>query len=835
MADLKAYNAKRDFSRTPEPSSTKRAPRRGKPIFVVQKHDATRLHWDFRLEHDGVLKSWAVTNEPVADPAVKRLAVRTEDHPLAYASFEGSIPKGSYGAGDVEQWDTGTWTPLFDADHGFEKGHLEFELDGSRMKGRWHLVRMRHDREKHRPGTQPRENWLLIKGDDHEQARPSASRSASPRQSARQAKPPQTDEDANDDGEPDALPAFVPPALATSVPHCPTGSGWIHEVKFDGYRIQAAIADGKVALRTRKGLDWTSHFRRVAEALAGIGPGSFMIDGEVVVEDGEGRTSFAALQTALKDDDARGEFLFYAFDLLMLDGRDMRRLPLSERKQALKGLIPEDHPVLRLSRDFAEDGATLEHHACRLGLEGIVSKRVDAPYASGRSDDWLKCKCRGGQEFLVCGFTRRAAGRGPLGALIVATGEPGALAYAGRVGTGFDEAGTSELMERLQPLTVESPPFQPPPEERRRGVVWVRPELVVQVDFASWTANGLVRQGVYKGIREDKSGETVMRDATIKGKAPEREATSPPEEPAARRPLSPRARLKAASAARPDEPQPVVLTHPDRELWPIGAVTKQRLADYYAAMWPLISPHLLERPLALLRCPDGVEGQSFFQKHPWPETRGLSRTLADGDEVIVIDDLDDLLRLVQFSTLEIHPWGAPLADVERCDQLIFDLDPGDGVTWPMLVDAAASTRKALEADGLTSFVKLSGGKGIHVVAPLAEPAPWDVAKAYARQVAEALATSAPRQLTATMAKKARKGRIFVDYLRNGRGATAVAPYSTRARPSGGIAMPLGWDELSRIDRADHWRIAEADVAAILKRKDPWKGFRSTANRLLAQA
>lgn len=840
MADLTAYAAKRDFGKTPEPAAKPAGKKRGKAVFVVQKHDATRLHWDFRLEHEGVLKSWAVTNEPSLDPAVKRLAVRTEDHPLAYAGFEGAIPEGSYGAGLVEIWDKGEWVPIIEPEAGFAKGHLEFELNGARMGGRWHLVRLKGDRRA-RAGAAPRENWLLIKAEDDfaraDPERPAGAQAAAT-PGSRAAKAARAGDEA-----PAATPAGMPFALATSVAHTPSGEGWVHEVKLDGYRIQASLSSGEARLNTRNGLDWTHRFPALAEALgrlSGHKPGRHVVDGEIVVEDEQGRSDFAALQKALKTGAEPARFAYWAFDALLTDGEDISAKPLVERKRRLLALLGGADPALRYSEDFTEDGPLLERHACKLGLEGVVSKRAADPYPEGRTQSWVKSKCRNSQEFVVCGFTRQNGMRGPLGALLVGVQEDGELRHAGRVGTGFDGADAEELMALLKPrIQPRSPLEKPPRDGRGHGVTWVRPGIVVEVRFASWTGHGLIRQGVFKGIREDKMDDVVLKDEDAAGKArpaQEMQEAAMPEKPVKDPVLSPKGRLRAMRDAVDSEggdDGPVRLSHPEKALWPALGVTKQRLADYYTAIWPRMAPHLVGRPLALLRCPDGVGGPSFFQKHARSESERLARTLADGEEVIVVSELNDLITLVQFSALELHPWGATLEAPDTCDQIILDLDPGEGVEWAALQDGAATLKAMLEADGLTSFVKLSGGKGIHVVAPLAEKADWDAAKAYAKALAQRAAKAEPELYVASMAKEARAGRIFIDYLRNGRGSTAIAPYSTRARPGGGVAMPLAWDELKHVKGPEAWSIATIDAKAVLASRDPWSRFHLTKNALPA--
>jgi bifunctional non-homologous end joining protein LigD len=840
MGDLTAYAAKRDFGKTPEPAAEPTGERRGKAVFVVQKHDATRLHWDFRLEHEGVLKSWAVTNEPSLDPSIKRLAVRTEDHPLAYASFEGAIPEGSYGAGLVEIWDKGEWVPMIEPEAGFEKGHLEFGLNGARMGGRWHLVRLKGDRRA-RAGAAPRENWLLIKAADEfaraDPERPAGAQAATT-PGSRAAKAARARDEASA-----ATPGRMPFALATSVAHTPSGEGWLHEVKLDGYRIQASLSKGEVRLDTRNGLDWTHRFPAVADALRRLSerkPGRHVVDGEIVVEDEQGRSDFAALQKALKTGADPARFAYWAFDALLIDGEDIRSRPLVERKRRLQALLAGAGPVLRYSEDFTEDGPLLERHACRLGLEGVVSKRAADPYPEGRTPSWVKSKCRNSQEFIVCGFTRQNGTRGPLGALLVAVQEDGKLRHAGRVGTGFDGADAEELMALLKPrIQARSPLEKPPHDGRGRDVTWVRPGIVVEVSFAAWTGHGLIRHGAFKGIREDKTDDVVLKDADAAGKAGpahERQEAAMVEKPIKDAVLSPKARLRAmreSAASERGDDGPVKLSHPEKALWPSLGVTKRRLADYYAAIWPRIAPHLVGRPLALLRCPDGVGGPSFFQKHARSEIEGLARTLPDGEEAIVVSELDDLITLVQFSALELHPWGATIDAPEACDQIILDLDPGEGVEWSAVKAGALTLKAMMEADGLTSFVKLSGGKGIHVVAPLWEKADWDAARAYAKSLAQRAAKAEPQRYVASMAKQARTGKIFIDYLRNGQGSTAVAPYSTRARPGGGVAMPVSWGDLHDVKGPEAWSIATIDAKAILASPDPWSDFRMTKNALPA--
>ena len=818
---LETYEGKRDFAVSPEPRG------RGRPAaklrFVVQKHAARRLHYDVRLELDGVLKSWAVTRGPSLVAGDRRLAVATEDHPLSYLRFEGVIPQGQYGGGSVIVWDLGTWKPEGDARAGLAAGKLTFTLAGRRLGGRWHLVR-----------TRPRGGkmqWLLLKAED-----PAARPAAAPDildEAADSVLSGRTNAELEAGGtlrvdhagrearartgparslvprgaRPGLLPVFVPPCLATLVGAAPTAPDWLHEIKFDGYRLQARIDGAAVALLTRSGLDWTERFAPLAAALRDLGLPSALIDGEVVVEDAAGVSQFSALQSDLRAGRA-DRLVYHAFDLLYLDGRDLRALPLTARKAALAGLFahrPAGGP-LRLSDHVMGDGEAMARHACRLGLEGIVSKRADSPYASGRGGLWLKVKCTARQEVVVAGYLPSTVARRAVGALVGGVYEAdGTLAHVGRIGTGFSAAVAHDLWATLEPLRRPDPPFAapPPPEARRGGAVWVRPDLVAEVAFRGWTGDGQLRHAAFRGLREDKPAHEVMREAG---------ATAPGAPPV------------AAPA----------LTHPDRVLWDDVGLTKEGLAAYYAAVAPRILGEVAGRPLSLLRGPDGVGGKTFFQKHAWAGLDGdavRSVTIA-GDDALVIEDAAGLMALVQASVLEIHPWGARIGDPERPDRIVLDLDPGDGVGWAEVVAGALAVRDRLSALGHAAFVKTSGGKGLHVVVPVVPRADWATAKAFARDVAAWLARDAPGRFTATLARSARPGRIFVDYLRNGRGATAVAAYSTRARPGAPVATPLAWEELGSLAGGDAYR-----VDTVLRRldagADPWAGMDAAARPLEA--
>ncbi|MBL8688805.1 MAG: DNA ligase D [Rhodospirillaceae bacterium] len=833
MDRLTTYRAKRHFDRTTEPEGKLGKPSRG-GLYVIHEHDATRLHYDLRLEHEGVLLSWAVTRGPSLDPEEKRLAVQVEDHPIDYGSFEGLIPEGNYGAGTVSQWDRGRWIPEGDTTKALKKGHLTFRLEGEKLKGDWHLVRMRR-----RP-KEKRDNWLLIKSKD-EYAVPGAKgeivriatrsvktgrtlaeiaegRKAKPkprapaaRKTAKKSKAAKTDKERPRRGS--ANPAFVPPCLAR-LDKTPAGADWLHEVKFDGYRMQAVRQGGKVALITRTGLDWTKRFgSAIKAALQELPCSSAVIDGEIVVLADTGVSDFSALQADLSEGRA-SRFVFYAFDLLHLDGADLSKRRLVERKEALEELLGDKanagEGALRYSQHFVEDGDVMLDQACRLGLEGVVSKRRDAPYRSGRSGDWIKSKCIQRQEFVVTGYVPSTATRNAVGSLLVGYHENGRLRPAGRVGTGYSATVARDLKRRLDTIKADRSPY----EIRQPGdnqVKWAKPELVAEVEFRAWTAEGILRHAAFVGLREDKPAAEIGRE----GKATE-----------------------AAAGAKAKSRMPktkVNLSHPDRVLWPEAGLSKQGLLDHYAAVWDLMKPYVVDRPLALLRAPGGIGGsQLFFQKHRSPgmhQAIGEIKDPKDGEGLIVIRDFDGLAALVQFGVVEIHLWGSSADTIEKPDQMIFDLDPDKGVDWNRVVEAAEEIRRRLIKVKLVPFLKTSGGKGLHVVVPLKPDADWTRVKDFSKALAEHLARDFPDRYTANMSKKMRPGKIFVDYLRNGRGATAVAPYSTRARGKAPVAVPIAWEELGLGVRADQFRVDNLMNRLDHLKNDPWAGFRKAARPL----
>ncbi|HEV3396967.1 MAG TPA: DNA ligase D [Xanthobacteraceae bacterium] len=826
---LKDYAGKRDFNRTAEPKPQPAPKRRGKAAglqFVVQKHAARRTHYDLRLELDGVLKSWAVTRGPSLAVGDKRLAVRTEDHPMQYLDFEGNIPKGEYGGGAMIVWDRGRWTPDGDPHRGLDKGHLQFMLEGTRLKGRWHLVRIRP-----RPGERT-DPWLLIKSED-EFARPAGASEIVAEETTSYLSGLTTEEltakgalradhaarvavaKERTRAPPDVarvrgarkklLPAFVAPSLAQTAERPPTGPKWVHEIKHDGYRIQARIDGSTVKLMTRTGLDWTDRFASIAKALGALGLSSALLDGEIVVEDSDGIAKFGLLQADLSAG-RQDRFVYYLFDLLYAEGYDLTPATLLDRKALLHEIVaglPSSSPV-RFSEHLAEDGPTMLEHACRLGLEGIVSKRVDMPYRSGRSEHWLKSKSVLRQEFIIIGYVPSTVAPGSVGALLLGYHENGKLMYAGRVGTGYSHKQAKELRETLETIAAPRPALgNALPAGAEKGVRWAAPQLVCDVEFHDWTADRLLRQSSFKGLREDKSPEEVVLET------------------------------RPESATGAPELTHVRLTHPERILWEGPGITKQGLAEFYADIAEWILPHIAGRVLSLVRCPSGIGGQHFFAKHPWHGLDPAVRRVDVGEKepMLVVENLTGLLALVQASVVEIHPWGSTADDLDRPDRLIFDLDPDPGLPWSAVIAAALEVRERLARLGLESFVKTSGGKGLHVVLPIEPQADWDAAKEFTGALAAAMAKDTPDRYVATMSKRARQGRVFVDFFRNGRGSTAVGACSTRALPDATVSTPLDWSELSASVRADHFRIDNLRQRLAVLKADPWAEMLKLRQRL----
>lgn len=786
-APLTEYRAKRDFSRTPEPRDTIAPARKGQPRrFVVQKHDATRLHWDFRLEIDGVLKSWAVTRGPSADPAQKRLAARTEDHPLDYAAFEGTIPAGEYGGGTVMLWDEGTWEPIAGKKaEDLAEGHLHFVLHGQRMKGEWLLVRLKPQ------GKEKRENWLLRKIDDAFKGPPDSltERALTSVKSGRTmqaiadgapaAKPP-----ARRGKTKGAPPAFKPVQLATLVDSAPDGPEWLHETKYDGYRALISCGGGHAVVYTRSGLDWSEKFPGIAQAAAALPVADALLDGEIVALDERGNPSFSALQDTIATG-GRGLQLF-AFDLLQLDGEDLRPLPNLERKARLRVLLEDAQPQLHYAEHVVGSGGEMLRQLCGAGLEGIVSKRADAPYRGKRTKDWLKSKCVARQEFVVLGWTTSAAKGRNFAALLVGQHEGDALRYAGKVGTGFNARTMNDLARLMAPLAV-SEPAAAVPAAARRGAHWLRPELVAEIGYAEFTGDGILRHARFIGLRGDKAAAEVR-----------------PEQP-----------------ARPPADPEIRITHPDRIVFPDDGITKGALAKYYRQIAPLMLSGMAGRPLSLVRCPNGIAGKCFFQKHG---AGNLGRQIGsvrirenDGDEkgYLCLSDSRGLLECVQMGAIEFHAWGSHSQRLEQPDRLVFDLDPDVALDFVDVRTAAQDLKRHLADIGLVSFAMLSGGKGVHVIVPIKAGPDWELVSDFARRFAGALAAAEPDRFVTTMSKARRKGRIFIDWLRNQRGSTAVMPYSVRARAGAPVAAPVSWAELDDIAHAANFSLA--DAAALVRR------------------
>lgn len=816
-ARLEAYRSKRDFAKTPEPPPTPASTETGRS-FVVQQHAARRMHWDFRLELDGVLLSWAVPKGPSLDPKERRLAVRTEDHPVEYGTFEGTIPKGEYGGGTVLLWDRGTWTPEGDPHAALEKGHLTLTLEGQKMHGRWHLVRTRGEKA-----------WLLIKGKD-EHARPGdgdrmvrmlKKSVASGRtldaitrdpdrvwHSEEEVAPPDASGIAGTKAR--AMPDVIAPELATLFKQPPEGDDWLHEIKLDGYRILARVERGNARLFTRNANDWTARLPTLARVLRELPVERAWLDGEIVVMDARGRSDFGALQDALAGG-RDGEIRYVIFDLLYLGDRDLRGAALADRKKVLRALLSSTGALegrLRFSDHVRGNGARFYAEACRLGLEGIVSKHAARPYVPRRTKDWRKVKCFAREEAVVVGFSEPSGSRSGLGALLLGQHEGGELRYVGKVGTGFDTRTLEMLRARLEKLEVSRPAAKGTPRGAAvRRVHWVRPELVVEVTFSERTKDDKLRHPVFVGVREDKPAASVT---------PERPA---PEERPARR----------AKASAGDVVAGVKLSHPDKVFYPDLGVTKRELAEYYVAIADHVVPHVASRPLTLVRCPDGIAGPCFYMQHAF---RGMPRAIhrvrvRRNDEALdhtYVRDIEGVVALVQFGSLELHTWCARHPKLETPDILVFDLDPGPGVPWDGVAEAAFAVRERTAALGLTSFVKTTGGKGLHVVVPIVPKLPWEATKAFAHGIARDLVHREPSRYTATITKAKRKGKVYIDYVRNTRGATAVAAYSTRAKKGAPVSTPIRWEELARgIDPAGFdVRTVRARMARL--RRDPWEGF-----------
>ncbi|HLW28361.1 MAG TPA: DNA ligase D [Kiloniellales bacterium] len=811
---LERYRSMRDFGRTSEPAG---GPGTGEGFFIVQKHDATRLHYDFRLAHDGVLLSWAVTKGPSLDPADKRLAVRTEDHPLDYAEFEGTIPKGAYGGGTVMLWDRGAYRPLEDLDKGLKDGKIKVQLEGERLRGGFALVRMRGKR------GDKRENWLLIKEKD-EEVRDDWDPAAFTTSIASGRKMPEIAE-----GRPakkgrskvaktdktvrkSKLPDFISPQLATLAEEAPEGEEWVHEIKYDGYRLMAAVSGTQVRLYTRSGQDWTHRFGSVAADLAKRDLQSCLLDGEVVVAGSGGRSDFGELQRVLRD--GSGAFAYFLFDLLHLDEEDLRKLPLLERKERLRNLLVRRRDSIRYSDHEQGRGDRVAQQACRLGLEGIISKRADSPYRSTRNRDWLKVKCVRRQEFVIGGWTPSTKNRS-FASLILGVWTDDGLLYRGRVGTGFDVPMQQELSKLMQAREQAKSPFLEVPRDIRRRAKWCKPEIVVEVNYTEITRDGSIRHGVFMGLREDKPAESVTMEKPV----------PPPEQDKKKRRAS-------------DLPAGVTLTNADRVLFPQMGITKRDLADYLLGVAPRMLPHLEGRPVSLVRCPQGRAKTCFFQKHAgkgFPSQFGaiaIQEKKGGSEDYLLVESEAALAASAQVGVLEFHVWGSRKDDIERPDRIVFDLDPDEAVPFSQVRQAAQELAAILAEGGLKAFPMATGGKGLHLVVPLVRRHPWPIVSGFTKAFSEKVAELDPQRFVATMSKAKRKGRIFIDHFRNQRGSTAIAPYSPRAREGAPVAMPLDWNELPDLAAANLFSFS--DALARLDEKDPWGDYMKTRQSLTAK-
>jgi bifunctional non-homologous end joining protein LigD len=823
--NLARYREKRDFHKTQEPKGVlqKKTGHR----YLIQKHDARRLHYDFRLELDGTLKSWAVTRGPSLDPHDKRLAVEVEDHPVSYGSFEGTIPKGQYGGGTVMLWDEGSWEPINDPHEGLEKGKLEFRLHGKRLQGEWTLVRMRSKDGK-------RNNWLLIKrsdefahtGDQDSLLAKNITSIASKRRMeeiAANANSVWKSNRAEPEKKPGKLPAFKPPQLATLVDEMPKGKDWVHEVKFDGYRMLTYIKGGEAHLLTRTGLDWTDKFRPLDKLLAGLPARTAILDGEVVALDRQGVSSFKTLQKILSGD-AKGQLQYYVFDLVYLDGKDLTPLPLLERKKKLKSLLldGETGSAIFYSEHFAEGNEKFLQKLCAMHFEGVVSKRADAPYISGRGKSWLKTKCHKREEFVIGGFTQPTHKARGIGALLLGYYENGDFYYAGKVGTGFDQDTSRTLRKKLGKLAQKQIPFVRIQADGKRGASWVKPQLVCEIEFTEWTDDGRLRHPSYQGLREDKPAKEVRRD-----------------KPALLKPGKAEKMAKPARGNSDGEVGGIKITHPDRMIYPGSSITKLQLAEYYFEIADRIMPYVANRPLSMVRCPEGTGKPCFFQRHI---ARGQSAYLHDtGIEVkgrhetyMMIRDVKGLITLVQWGVIELHPWGARADKPQLPDRIIFDLDPDPDLPFKYVMEGAKEIRARMQEFGLKTFLKTTGGKGLHVTMPIQRQYSWPTVKAFAKAIAQSMQHDNPQRYIATASKAGRKGKIFVDYLRNDLTATAVAPFSARAREGAPVATPLAWEELTPALKPARFTIETVPQRLKDLKKDPWKDFLSLKQKLSAR-
>lgn len=874
MARLSEYNRKRNFNVTSEPPDDD-VPRKSKRAatalrFVVQKHDARRLHYDFRLELNGTLVSWAIPKGPSFDPRDKRLAVHVEDHPLSYAKFEGSIPKGEYGGGDVIVWDEGVWQPHGDANAGYKSGKLKFTLIGEKLAGDWTLVRTRGR------GDSTKEQWLLIKERDEvarpieefdivqlrpesvltgsllpmdEKQKPNVGKIALKKSTANSSSKKSTSTSiekitsistkatAKKTGNTKLryveIPDTFSPELATLVNEPPVGD-WLYEIKFDGYRMLARVKKGKVNLFTRNGNDWTDRLPHQAKAIETLKLKDSWLDGEVVVLNENGLPNFQALQNAF-DAKVSQNIIFYLFDAPFLNGEDLRDHAIEERRAKLEKIIPRKaDSLLRYSAAFEADHRSIVQSACSMSLEGVIGKRAGSTYVSRRSDDWIKLKCRLRQEFIIVGYTEPQGSRSGFGAILLgvhkATGDK-EIVYAGRVGTGFNAARLADIYQKMKALEQEKSPVSTKLTGlQAKGVHWIKPKLLCEVEFAEWTGEGILRQASFISLRSDKPIKDIIREQPISAdQVGTATSIQSPKKPSA----------AAKGAAKPKSGKPeiagVPISHPERIIDATSGGTKFDLAEYYDSISEFILPHLEHRPVSLLRAPDGIAGEQFFQKHA--EGRGIPHIIhldpkfdRDHDPLLAIDDAQGLVGCVQMNTIELHTWGSTTDDIEAPDRFVLDLDPDPALPWRSVVEATKLTLSVLDELKLTAFLKTTGGKGMHIIIPLTPDAEWDYVKEFSKAISEFMARQIPDRFVAKMGPKNRIGKIFIDYLRNSRGASTVCAYSVRARPGLAVSVPIAREELERITRPDQWNMRNLHDRLDKLKSNPWGNYSGSEYR-----
>ncbi len=875
--NLEKYKAKRNVTKTPEPKPiVKKSEGNG---YLIQKHAASHLHYDFRLELDGVLKSWAVPKGPSLDPSDKRLAMQVEDHPVDYGSFEGIIPQGEYGGGTVMLWDRGTWEPVGDPGQGLAKDKLVFQLHGEKLHGEWTLVKTF---SKDKRGN----SWLLIKHKDEEVRKGDNAQfleeNATSVVSGRT-----MDEIAGDSdkvwkskreqavkklpakmpapaakalpakaGKVSKMPGFTPPQLATLSTSMPKGAEWVHELKFDGYRMISHITNGNVEIFSRNGKDWTAAFQSIAALLSKFKIETAILDGELVVADEQGKSNFMELKNALSNGEVN-RLQYYVFDLLYLNGADTTKLPLLQRKEHLAELLTKNAPKAKAQRIFFSEHFTVTddsflQNVCSLQLEGVVSKRADAPYHGGRSKIWLKTKCQKRQEFVIGGFTLPSTGALGVGALLLGYYDDGRLEYSGRVGTGFTSASSMQIRKMLDKLRQKENPYVSISTEGKRGAIWVKPQLVGEVEFTEWTPDGSLRHPSFKGLREDKPAKSIVKEIAIspKAAAPEIEMELE-EEPAifktvkakpAKAEKASAPAVKAPPAKVADKNKAVVggisISHPQRVIYPGTHITKQELAEYYLFVSDKIMPHIVDRPLSMVRCPEGAGEPCFFQRHVGlgksPYLHEVSVGVkGEARDYLMIHDVDGLISLVQWGVIELHPWQCAANNLDKPDRIIFDLDPDPSVSLKQLIEGAQEVRQRMQELGLVTFLKTTGGKGLHVVVPMTPSYSFPAIKSFARAIAESMASDSPTKYTANMSKAKRAGKIFVDYLRNDVTSTAVAPYSARAREGATVSTPVAWEELTANLKLPSFTIDTVPQRLKKQKKDPWQDFSKTKQKIAA--